>query len=492
MTSKVSVSILKPHPKNQEYFSDLPDEKYREIKRSIEAHGIRDPLKVLPDYTVVAGHQRLKIALDLGLRKVPVEILDVTSDEAEYLLIADNEERRQADDDPVKKARRAKFLAEYWGMRKGATNPKGTIVSRQGNNYPDDRKTLDDVAEAIGESRENLKKILKLNDLIEPLQKLVSAERLGRTAAYSLAFLPPEEQEELLGVLGESGVCGLSVKDARKLRAELDSARQEKDELRSQVIELEEEKRSLSGQLADLRDSLSSAEEKAAERLGRQYEEKLQQAVSDLERKLEEKRAEAENLRAKLRELKRTPVEKVVEKVVYETDPLVEAELEAARKQAAELAKEKESLQARFRAVAREKEKKEVKLREAEDRSAELEKHVAHIKQELNKLKSKPRPRLDQKRADCHALMEKACTSAFALADGLKTLEEEYGDELVSIARVRGGQEVEEVATSVLDAGFFKMFDLALESAVARIDRIADLLRPGRPKLQVVKRPEPQ
>ncbi|WP_449240367.1 hypothetical protein [Desulfoscipio gibsoniae] len=46
---------------------------------------------------------------------LPVEVKDVSPEEAEYLLIADNEERRQNDDDPVKKAKRAKFLKEYWG-----------------------------------------------------------------------------------------------------------------------------------------------------------------------------------------------------------------------------------------------------------------------------------------------------------------------------------------------------------------------------------------
>ncbi len=95
VASKVSIKLLKPHPKNQEYYSDLPEEKRQEINRSIEAHVIRDPLKVLSDYTVVAGHQRLRIAKELDLEKVPVVILDVTPDEAECLLIADNEERRQ-------------------------------------------------------------------------------------------------------------------------------------------------------------------------------------------------------------------------------------------------------------------------------------------------------------------------------------------------------------------------------------------------------------
>jgi ParB family chromosome partitioning protein len=86
----VSISLLKCHPKNQEYYNGLTPEKYEEIKRSIEINGIRDPLKVLPDYTIIAGHQRFKIAQELELTQVPVVIMDIDQKEAEYILIADN------------------------------------------------------------------------------------------------------------------------------------------------------------------------------------------------------------------------------------------------------------------------------------------------------------------------------------------------------------------------------------------------------------------
>jgi ParB/RepB/Spo0J family partition protein len=175
MYSEISIQLLKIHPKNTDYFSELPDEKYQEIKQSIMTHGIRDPLKVLLDYTVIAGHQRLRIAKELGIEKVPVVVLDISAEETEYLLIADNEERRQGDDNPMRKAMRAKFLKEYWSIDRG--RPSKLV------NYSP-IKTFDDVAEAVGEDRENLKKLLKLNDLIAPLQALVSADKLTPTAAH--------------------------------------------------------------------------------------------------------------------------------------------------------------------------------------------------------------------------------------------------------------------------------------------------------------------
>lgn len=336
--NEISVSLLKIHPKNGEYFSLPAPEEKEALKRSIAAEGIRDPLKVTPDYTVIAGHVRLEIAKELGLEKVPVVIVDGDPEYLEYLLIADNEERRICSD-PIKKAKRAEFLKRYWGVRQGK-KPQNAVESSG--------KTIGDVAKAIGESVDSTQRLLKLNDLIPELQQLVSESKLSQTAAYSLAFLPPNEQKELLASLGESGVCGLSVREAQELRKELDAFRKEKESLQNRLVELEEEKESLSRQLADLQDSLSSVEEEVAEKLGRQYEEKLQEALSGLQKRLREAKEESEYLRAKLRELKQNPVEKVVEKVVYQTDPSLEAELKSLKEQLASLKKERSELKSKL------------------------------------------------------------------------------------------------------------------------------------------------
>ncbi|MEW6771767.1 MAG: ParB N-terminal domain-containing protein [Bacillota bacterium] len=479
MPNEVPVSLLKPHPKNAEYFSEPTPEERESLKRSIASEGIRDPLKVTPDYTVVAGHVRLEIAKELGLEKVPVQIVDGDPDYLEYLLIADNEERRVCQD-PIKKAKRAEFLKRYWGVREGRPE-------KLGKNYPVS-KTLDDVAEAVGENRENLKKLLKLNDLIPELQQLVSQNKLSQTAAYSLAFLPPEEQRNLLGVLGESGICGLSVKEAQELRRELDVARKEKESLQNRLVELEDEKGGLSKQLADLQDSLSSAEEEIAEKLGRQYEERLREALSDLQRKLEEKRREAEDLYAKLKDLKRSPVEKVVEKVVCQADPALEAELEAARKQNAELLKEKEWLRSRFEAVAQEKERKETKLRALEGEIERLQRLLDHAHKELEKEKSRPKPpQWSKEHLEFRALMEEASRSAASLATALSQIEERHAERLLAAARVRGASELEEMAEVMGDALLFRSFDAGLNAAAGRIGRVWDMLEPGKPKLQVLK-----
>lgn len=319
MHSQIPVSLLRPHPRNEEYFSSLSPEKHEEVKRSIESHGIRDPLKILPDYTVIAGHQRLKIALELGLEKAPVTVVDISPEEAEYLLIADNEERRQEDGDPVKKAKRAAFLKQYWGVREGRP-------SKLGQNVP--VKSMADVADAIGEDERTAKRLLKLNDLIPELQALVSSGALPQTAAYSLAFLLPDEQKILLHSLGDSGVCGLSVREAQALRTELDRSRAEKEKLLAKLAALEKER--------NARNTQSD-----------------QKALANLRQQLENKQAETDALQAELAELARNPTE--TEKIVYKPDPaykmLVDKtskELTAANTRLKTLAKEKAELESRL------------------------------------------------------------------------------------------------------------------------------------------------
>ena len=86
----------------------------------------------------------------------------------------------------VKSFRIAKFLKEYWGVKRG-----GDRKSKDNNCT---LKTIDDVAEAIGETARNAKVIMKLNDLIPELQSLVSAGKLGTTAAEQLAELKQKQK----------------------------------------------------------------------------------------------------------------------------------------------------------------------------------------------------------------------------------------------------------------------------------------------------------
>lgn len=184
MFGQIEVNKLKEHPKNNHYFTDLDGNKYEEVRRSIAENGIRDPIKCTTAFTVISGHQRLKIAKELGMETVPVQIIDVDEWEAEYLLIAENVERRgQAETDPIKKSRIANFLKEYLGIK------KGNFYGNQVSDKMADTESNDDIARIIGESKRTTERIMKLNDLISELQGLISKGKLGTTAGEQTAYL---------------------------------------------------------------------------------------------------------------------------------------------------------------------------------------------------------------------------------------------------------------------------------------------------------------
>ncbi|AEJ44331.1 ParB N-terminal domain-containing protein [Alicyclobacillus acidocaldarius] len=339
----IHIDKLRPHPKNAEYYVDLTGEKYEELKRSIEVHGIRDPLKILPDGTILAGHQRYRIAKELGIEQVPVAIYDVSPEEAEYLLIADNEERRGEDNDPMRKARRAKFLAEYWGIRRGGAR---RVVSggegAKGQFVP--LKSIEDVGEQIGEDVRTTKRLLKLNDLIPELQALVSSGKLGTSAAEQLAYLSPEIQRSLYEALGEE-IANRTFAETKELRRRLEEAERR-----------DQETARLQAELAKLREQGREEDRVRIEELENRIRELQEQSgqVATLRRELdalqrqgrEEDRARIEELERQIEDLRNRPVEYV--EVVPDA---VKQEIEAWKRRAVEIEQQKRELESKYQAT---------------------------------------------------------------------------------------------------------------------------------------------
>jgi ParB-like chromosome segregation protein Spo0J len=90
---------LKPYKFNEEIFGNLPKNKYESLKEDIKKKGVKVELHILPDKTVICGHQRLKIAKELKiehLRCKTVYGLDTPEQIREYVIV-DNLFRWQFD-----------------------------------------------------------------------------------------------------------------------------------------------------------------------------------------------------------------------------------------------------------------------------------------------------------------------------------------------------------------------------------------------------------
>ena len=84
------VAVLRPAEYNPRKKLKPGDKEYEKIKASIEEFGFADPLVVNADMTIIGGHQRLTVAVDLGFTEVPCAVVDVDKTREKALNIALN------------------------------------------------------------------------------------------------------------------------------------------------------------------------------------------------------------------------------------------------------------------------------------------------------------------------------------------------------------------------------------------------------------------
>jgi len=93
----VSPHRLMPNPLNVEFFGKERDSSYNELKANIAENGVLVPLIAKEDGTLLAGHNRLNIALELQKERVPVQyvIQRLSPEDERKLVVNDNLLRRQ-------------------------------------------------------------------------------------------------------------------------------------------------------------------------------------------------------------------------------------------------------------------------------------------------------------------------------------------------------------------------------------------------------------
>ena len=87
---KIPVTELKPAAYNPRKKLKPGDKEYEKIKNSIKEFGFADPLVVNSDMTIIGGHQRLTVAMDLGYTEVPCAVVDIDKTREKALNIALN------------------------------------------------------------------------------------------------------------------------------------------------------------------------------------------------------------------------------------------------------------------------------------------------------------------------------------------------------------------------------------------------------------------
>ena len=249
-------SVLKAHPRNDEFFDDVYGADFDRLVESIREHGVLTPLRVTKDMTLISGHQRKRAALEAGVTEVPV-IIDGSTDDSEVLMKLIETNFGRIKNDPIKQAKWIKEYEELRGVRNGGDRKSDR------NNY--DLITQKDIADELGVSVPtitNLKKLLKLDPAI---QQLISDGNITPTVGFKLiAKLSPEDQRKLIDKLPDDVKLSAKSIEAKinEIRAEgaanANAVQQENDELRGRNDSLVRENNELRSGKIDVSEATQS------------------------------------------------------------------------------------------------------------------------------------------------------------------------------------------------------------------------------------------
>lgn len=176
-------------------FEVRDDEEMKSLIESIREYGILTPLIVSRQgrrgdvIQLVSGHRRLYAAKELGLQVVPVSYVTMTPAEIEIAVVDSNLQREHILPSEKAKAYKLKMEAlKKQGKRTDLTSTQDVSKLR----------TNEVVGEQLNESRETVRRYIRLNYLLPDLLKMVDEERIALTPAVELSYLSEDEQKWLL------------------------------------------------------------------------------------------------------------------------------------------------------------------------------------------------------------------------------------------------------------------------------------------------------
>ncbi len=178
----------------------LDDEAMQEMAESIKERGVLVPAIVRPraegGYEIVAGHRRKRACELAGMKTMPAIVREMDNDTAVIIMVDSNLQRE--DILPSEKAKA--FKMKYEALQRKRGRPMKENSSQLETNFLGKRAD-EEMAENTGESRAQIHRILRLNELEPNLLDMVDSKTMAFNPAVELSFLQPEEQAQLADLL---------------------------------------------------------------------------------------------------------------------------------------------------------------------------------------------------------------------------------------------------------------------------------------------------
>ena len=185
------------HPFRDHPFKIQNDEEMKRLMESIQKFGTLTPAlaRPLPEggYELISGHRRLAACQVLGIETMPVIIREMTDDEAVIAMVDANLQREHIL--PSEKA----FA---YRMKLDAIKHQGVTSAQLGQKL----LSVEKVAKDAGESRNQVKRYIRLTYLIPELLSMVDDGKIAFTPAVEISYLDKSEQRVLLDAM-EQNAC---------------------------------------------------------------------------------------------------------------------------------------------------------------------------------------------------------------------------------------------------------------------------------------------
>lgn len=192
----ISISELVPfkdHP-----FKVVDDEAMLRTTESIAQYGVLTPLIARPladgGYEIISGHRRAHAAEMAGLTEVPVLVRQMDDDAATVLMVDSNLQRENIL--PSERAYAYKMKLEAIKHQGERTDLTSTQVGRK-------LEAADIVGQETGDSRNQVRRYIRLTNLIPELLEMVDQKQISFNPAVELSYLAPEEQEIFMQAMDE-------------------------------------------------------------------------------------------------------------------------------------------------------------------------------------------------------------------------------------------------------------------------------------------------
>ena len=208
----MQLPIQKLRPFENHPFQVKDDDEMNQLVWSVLTQGVLTLLVVRHlengEYEVISGHRRLHACQKAGIETVPALIYTLDRDAAAIALVDSNLHREKIL--PSEKAFAYKLKMDALSRQGQRTDLTSTQVGRK-------LESAEMIGEQCGESKNQVRRYIRLTELIPEILRMVYAGKIALTPAVELSYLTRQEQQDLLETM-ESEDCTPSLSQAVQLK----------------------------------------------------------------------------------------------------------------------------------------------------------------------------------------------------------------------------------------------------------------------------------